>query len=447
MGTNRTLYTYKSLLSLAFPIMMGNLAQTIISLTDTAFLGRVSENALSASIMTGVLYYVFTTLAWGFSIGIQVMIARRLGEGKFDRIGVIFQHGFIILIPLALLLFSILHFWSTPLLRSVIHSDNIFALAEQYMNYRYIGILFVCFNFLFRGMYIGLSNTKPITYTTIIMALVNIFLDYCLIFGNLGLPEMGVAGAAIASVCAEISALIFFFVYTFFRLPIKSYALFAFHKIEGWLMKTIISLSLPTMMQKLLSIGVWFLFFVLVEHMGERPIAVTGVIRSVYMLLSIPAFALGACANSLTSRLIGEGRADEVKKMLLKSLKLSLYCIAPLILLCAVYPEGLLSIYTDDASLIKDCYGALYAVCLGTISLCIGEIYFESISGRGETLNAMLLEMVVLAFYVFHIWLLSTYLKVAIGWVWTSELLYWTLIGVLSIIYLRTRKNVRGKVF
>lgn len=444
---NKTNYGYKSLLALAFPIMLGNLAQTLITLTDTAFLGRVSENALSASLMTGIMYYVFVTLAWGFSIGIQVMIARRLGENKLQRIGVIFQHGCIILLPLAISLFSILHFWSTPLLRSVIQSDNIFLLADEYMSFRYIGILFVCFNFLFRGLYIGLSNTKPITYTTIIMALVNIFLDYSLIFGKFGFPEMGVAGAAIASVCAEISALIFFFFYTLFRLPIKTYTLFSLNKIEGWLLKTIMKLSLPTMIQKLLSIGVWFLFFIMVEHMGERPIAVTGVIRSVYMLVSIPAFALGAGANSLTSRLIGEGRGDEVKNMLRNSLKLSLLCLAPIVLLCLIYPSSLLSIYTEDASLINDSYGALYALCLGTISLSIGQIYFESISGRGETFNAMLLESVVLIAYVSYIWFLSTYLKLSIGWVWTSELLYWSLLGIFSVIYLHTRKSVEGKQF
>lgn len=445
--TNKTNYNFRSLMALAFPIMIGNLAQTIISLTDTAFLGHVSENALSASIMTGVLYYVFTTLAWGFSIGIQVMIARRLGENKLHRIGVIFEHGVIILLPLAIILFSILHFWSSPLLRYVIHSDNIYTLAEEYMNARYFGILFVCFNYLFRGLYIGLSNTKPITYTTFIMATVNIFLDYCLIFGNFGFPEMGVKGAAIASVCAEISALVFFITYTFFRLPIKTYAMFTIHKTEGWLLKTIMRISFPTMAQKFFSIGVWFFFFIMVEHMGERPIAVTGVIRSVYMLVSIPAFALGAGANSLTSRLIGEGRGDEVRLMLRNSLKLSMMFIAPIVLWCVTYPSSLLSIYTEDPGLIKDCYGALYALCLGTISLSLGEIYFQSISGRGETLNAMFLEMLVLVVYILYIWLTSTYLKLDIGWVWICEFVYWTLLGLLSVIYIRTRKSTNGKNF
>ena len=223
-NTLSTSYKYKALIALAYPIMLGNLAQTLITLTDTAFLGRVSQNALSASLMTGIFYYVFVTLAWGFSIGVQIMIARRLGENKLNRIGVVFHHGVMMAIPLALLLFGIMHFFAGPILGDVIVSDNIRPLAVKYISYRYIGILFVCFNFLFRALYIGLSNTKPITYSTIIMACVNIFLDYVLIFGRLGFPMLGVAGAAIASVCAEVSALIFFIIYTYFRVPLAKYS-------------------------------------------------------------------------------------------------------------------------------------------------------------------------------------------------------------------------------
>ena len=71
-------------------------------------------------------------------------------------------------------------------------SPNIYAAAVEYMDYRHYGIIFVCFNFLFRSLYIGLFDTKVISFTTAIMAMVNIFLDYVLIFGKWGFPEMGV---------------------------------------------------------------------------------------------------------------------------------------------------------------------------------------------------------------------------------------------------------------
>ena len=440
-------YSYKTLLSIAFPIILGNLAQTIITLTDTAFLGRLSENALSASLMTGIFYYIFTTLAWGFCIGVQVMIARRLGEEKYGRIGVIFQHGVMLLLPLSWVLLAVMHFFSDPILAIVIKSPNIYGYATEYFSYRHYGILFVCFNYLFRSLYVGLSNTKPITYTTLVMAVVNIFFDYSLIFGKFGMPEMGVAGAAIASVIAEFSALVFFIVYTVLAIDIKKYALFTIHKVEMWLAKLLVNLSLPTMMQKLFSIGVWFVFFILIEHMGERPIAVTGVIRSVYMLVSIPAFAFGVVSNTLTSRLIGEHRRDQLNSMLFKIIKLSMMCMAPVLILCVICPEALLSIYTDDMSLISDSLGALYMICFGVLFLSSGVVYFEAISGLGQTLHAMLLEAAILIIYLVHTWLLSSYFVVDIEWVWSSEALYWSLLGLFSYVYIRSRKNSGERVF
>ena len=245
----------KVIWSIAYPIIFGNLAQTLITLTDTAFLGRVSPIALGASMMAGIYYYVFSTLAWGFSIGVQIIVARRLGEGKLNRIGVIFEHGIVFVLLLSTGLFLIQHYFSDYLLEKVIQSPHIYAAAMEYMNYRHYGIIFVCFNFLFRALYIGLSNTKVISFSTLLMAGVNIFLDYVLVFGKWGFPHMGVGGAALASVCAELSALLFFIFYTLARLPLKTYALFAFHKLEGWLMKSILKLAFPTMIQKLLSFG------------------------------------------------------------------------------------------------------------------------------------------------------------------------------------------------
>ena len=108
----KTIITNKTIWTIAYPIILGSLAQTLITLTDTAFLGRVSEVALGASAMAGIYYYVFSTLAWGFSIGIQIIVARRLGEGKLNRIGVVFEHGLCFVFLLSMSLFLIQRYYS-----------------------------------------------------------------------------------------------------------------------------------------------------------------------------------------------------------------------------------------------------------------------------------------------------------------------------------------------
>lgn len=426
----------KTIWNIAYPIIFGNLAQTLIALTDTAFLGRVSAIALGAAMMASIYYYVFSTLAWGFSIGVQIIIARRLGENKLERIGVVFEHGLVFVLLLSTGLFLIQHFCTEYLLSRVIQSPNIYAAAMEYMNYRHYGIIFVCFNFLFRALYIGLSNTKVISFSTLLMAVVNIFLDYVLIFGKWGFPHMGVGGAAFASVCAEISTLIFFFLYTLAKLPLKKYALFAFHKLEGWLIKAVLKLAFPTMLQKLLSFGTWFIFFVMVERMGEEPIAISGIVRSVYMLIMIPVFAFGATANTLTSRQIGAGQQQEVRSTLVKILRLSLVSILPVLTFCVLFPTLLLSVYTNDALLASASVPSLYVICIAAIAMSFGMTYFEAVSGTGNTIHALWLEVIVLFAYSGSVWFFAKVIRSDVAWVWTSEITYGALIGVTSLLYL-----------
>lgn len=442
----KTTVSYKSIWTIAYPIILGSLAQTLITLTDTAFLGRVSEIALGASAMAGILYYVFSTLAWGFSIGIQIIIARRLGEGKLNRIGVVFEHGIFFVLPLGIILFLIQRYGISFLLNISVKSPNIYEAAMEYMSYRHYGIIFVCFNFLFRALYIGLSNTKIIGYSTAIMAGVNVALNYLLIFGKFGFPEMGIGGAALASVIAELSALLFFITLTITKLPLKQYALFRFHKLEGWLMKTILKTAFPTMLQKLLSFGTWYVFFIFVEHMGERPIAVTIIVRSVYMLILLPVFGFGATANTLTSRLIGEGRQAEIHSMIWKVVRFSMFCILPVLTLCYLFPEAILSIYSNNSELISASVDSLYVVGVAAIALCFGINWFESVSGTGNTSHALFVETIVLVFYVAQLWLVGGILLTGVEWVWSVEITYGLLIGLGSLIYMYRYRWQKSKL-
>ncbi len=426
--------TNREIWRIAYPIMLGNLAQTVITFTDTAFLGHLGTIELSASMMAGLFYYVFTTLAMGFAVGIQIFIARRFGEGNLKQIGVIFQHGALFVLLLGIMLFSILFFFSEGLMRNIIDSDGIYAAAMQYLKYRQFGIIFVVFNFLFRSFYVGISNTKVITYSTILMAVVNIFFDWCLIFGHCGLPEMGVGGAALASLLAEITAFVFFWIYTFVTIPHEEYGMFHWHKLQPQLMGNILKVAFPCMIQRLFSFGAWFAFFILIEKMGETAIGISSVVRSTYMILIIPGFAFAATANTLTSRIIGEGKSDEVMSMLWKVVKNGVLCSAVLVVVTGIIPDLILRIYTDDLSLAAAAVPSVYVVCVATLLGAIGMVFFEAVSGTGNTTAAMALDFGVLIAYMFYVFLMSKTRTIA--HVWTAEWFYNIVMGFIAFMYI-----------
>lgn len=435
----KTQITNKEIWSIALPIMLGNMAQTIINFTDTAFLGHLGVIALGASMLAGLFYFVFTTIAAGFAIGIQIIIARRFGEKNYGRIGVIFEHGSLFVLILGLILFSILYFFSDYLLLQLIDSPNIYDASLDYIKYRRFGIIFVCFNFLYRGLYIGISNTKVITYSTIIMAIVNIFLDYCLIFGNFGFPEMGIGGAALASFLAEVSAFIFFTLYSYITLRNNEYGMFSIHKLESELMVRILSVSTPTMVQKLFSFSVWFVFFVLIEKMGETATGISSITRSIYMILITPCFAFSTTTNTIVSRIIGEGHADQVYSTIFKILKNCLLCTIPIVILVAVFPVQITRIYTDDINFAHLVIPSIYVICSGTIFQGVGNAFFEAVSGTGNTSAALYLETIILVIYIAYVWMM-THLTTSVHWVWTAEIIYGALLGLFCIIYLKFAK-------
>lgn len=429
--------TNKEIWQISYPIIFGNLAQTIMVFVNTVFIGHVGNVELGAVMLGGIYYLVFTALAMGFAIGVQIIIARRFGEQNYKRIGVVFEHGLLFTTLLGITLWFILHFFSDILLDFIIDSPNVYEAAIQFTNYRHYGIVIVCINYLFRSLYIGLSNTKIITYTTILMAAVNIFLDYALIFGNLGFPEMGIRGAGLSSVCAELSAMLLFIFHTLKMIPFRKYALFEFGKIEPRLLKSVLKLAFPTMLQRLMSFGLWFVFFAMIEHTGEMPIAVSGIVRSVYMLVTIPVFAFSATSNTLTSRLIGADKQDEIPRTLIKIAKMSLATIIPLVVICACIPQYIARIYTDDIVLAQNSVHTIYVVLVATLVLAPAMIYFEFISGTGRTLSALLLEACVLVIYVLYLHFSSSVWNLSVEWIWVTEIIYGSLLLISSFTYMK----------
>ncbi len=436
----KTSVTYKEIWKIAYPIILGSIVQNVISVTDTAFLGRVGEIELGAAAIGGVFYLTMIMLGFGFAVGAQIIVARRFGENKSNEIGKTIEHTHYFLIFLALVLISTMYSSIPGILSRVLQSDDIVVATTEYLDYRIFGLFFAFINYGFRAFYIGIARTKVITLTTIFMAVANVFFDYALIFGNLGFPEYGIAGAAIASVIAEISACIFFILYTLKFVDIKFYNLFQFQKPDFKLLKRIITVAFPMMMQNFVSFVGWFFFFIFVEKMGEHSLAISNIIRSVYVVMLIPIWGFASATNTLVSFVIGRDRKDEVMPIVIKVLKLSMVGIVLLVLVNIIFPELILSVYTNDVSLIKGALPALYVVSIAAFFISYGFTFFSGVSGTGMTKVSFIIETLVIFVYIFVTYAFVYIFETSIQVVWTIEIIYGFIIGTISYFYLRTGK-------
>ena len=440
------MYTNKEIWRVTYPIFLGLLAQNVINVTDTTFLGRVGEVALGAAAMGGLLYICVYTIAFGFSVGSQILIARRNGEGNYRAVGPIMWQGTAFSFGMAVCLLILMYFSAAPLIRLLITSDSIYGATYEFFTWRIWGFLFAFVNVMFRGLYIGITRTKVLTMNAVVMALVNVVLDYALVFGELGLPEMGVRGAALASVIAEASSLIFFLLYTYYKVDLKKYGLNRFGQFDLSMVLRILRISCFTMVQYFLAMAIWFVFFMALERLGQRQLAVANIVRSVYVVLLIPVQALSTTANTLVSNLIGAGGSSGVVTLLHKISRMSFLIMVVCVGLCVVFPGSILSVYTNEEALLVESVSALYVVCGAMLIASLANVYFNGISGTGNTQAALVLEIFVQVFYALYIIVVGMVIQAPVDVCFTTEVIYYVLMLGSSLIYLKKAKWQNKKI-
>ncbi len=434
-------YSNKQIWKVSYPIILSLLAQNVINLTDTAFLGRVSEIALGAAALGGLYYICLFTVGFGFSVGSQIVVARRNGQKQHQEIGAIVLQGIIFLQLLALLFYALSVWLGKDIMTFIISSDQVLDATMEFLHWRVFGFFFAFINVMFRAFYIGIARTKVMTLNAVVMAIVNIILDYALIFGNFGFPELGIKGAAIASVIAELSSVLFFIIYTITTVDLKKYGFQNYqHVVDIKQLKAILKISSFTMLQYFLSMGSWFIFFMAVERLGQRELAIANIVRSIYILMLIPVNSLSTTANSLVSNLIGEGGVHHVEKLIRKIAKVSLFIMIGLILLVVIWPEPIIRIYTNSDALIEGAIPSLYIISIAMLIASVSNIVFNSISGTGNTQAALWLEIITLIFYSLYIIIVGLVLKASLEICFTVELVYYSLLLIVSLIYFKKAK-------
>lgn len=438
--------TYRDVLKIALPVMVGSIAMTILNITDTAFLGRVGETELGASAVGGVLYFAFAMIGVSIGTGAQIMIARRSGEKKEGTIGEIFDHSLLILLVLGLVLFAILKWGSPYILKLILDSPELVKSTGEFLEYRSYGLIFLMIATVFRSFYVGIAQTKIFGIYSFVMAAVNFILCYILIFGHFGFQSMGIMGAGIASTVAEFIALVYIFLYTLFKSSIKEYKLFQFSKINKSMMKTIMDLSLPLVVQNLLSMGSWFIFFVFIEKIGKHQLAISNIVRGAYMINMTPIWGFSVAANSMISNIIGQSKQEEVFVLLKKIIRITILITFVMIILNLLFPLEILGLFTSDAKIIRDSVSSLRIVNLAMIFFSFAIVSISAVSGTGATRVALNIEVAAIVIYLVYNYVITFVLHSTIEMLWMSEVIYWLFTGVASYMYIKSKRWMRIKV-
>ncbi len=437
-------YSYSQIWRIAYPILISMLMEQLVGMTDAAFLGRVGEIELGASALGGIFYIAVFMLGLGFSIGAQILIGRRNGEGNYLSIGNIFYHSVAFLLITATVLFILARLFAPMILNAIIASPAVATAANDYLHWRVPGFFFAFVTVMFRAFYVGTTNTRTLTLNSMTMVLCNVIFNYVLIFGKLGLPAFGIAGAAMGSTLAEGVSLLFFIIYTRLRIDYRKYGLHQLPHFRLNLLGNILGMSLWTMLQNFLSLATWFLFFLSVEHLGERDLAVTNIIRNISSFSFMTVIALASTASTLVSNLMGQREVEAVPGMLRRTVFMGYVILTPLLLFELLFPETVLGIFTNETALIDAGRAPLYVLVSSYLITIPGQIYFHAVSGTGNTRTALAFELAALAIYTIFVVVVIFHLKAPLYVCWLSEHIYAVFAFLFTWQYMR-RGNWRNK--
>ena len=419
---------------------MSLLMEHMIGLTDTAYLGRVGEVELGASALAGVYYLVIYMLGFGFSIGAQVLIARRNGAQEYKRIGPVFLQGTFFLLLLAALLFTFSHLYSPFFLRKLIDSDGVYQATMEYVDWRVYGFFFSFVAVMFRAFYVGITKTRILTINSVVMVLTNVMLNYVLIFGKFGLPALGIAGAAMATAMGQIIGGTIPLVY-FLRKNSSSLRLRR-PKWDGGALRRACTNGVSELMSSISMSIVGMLYNAqLMRYAGENGVAAYGTIMYVDFIFLAIFIGYATGVAPVISYHYGAGNKKELNNLLKRSVVLIAAASLSMLLLSEVMAAPLAAIFVGyDAGLLDMTVHAysIYAVSFLFCGFSIFSSAFFTALGDGLT-SALIAFLRTLVFESASVIILP--LLLGLNGIWGAIIVAECMSVTVSVIFLVAKRK------
>ena len=423
-------FTSKQIWLINYPVMMSVLVEQLINITDAIFLGHVGETELGASAIAGMYYLSLYILGFGFSLGLQVMIARRNGEQRPAETGKVFFQGLFFLTTLAATLFGLSKIFTPFILQRLLTSPEIYEAVIQYLDWRTFGLLFAFPMLAFRAFFVGITRTRILTVSAVTLASMNVLLNYLLIFGTGKISAQGISGAAMASTISELGGLLVLVSYTRFKIDKQHYGLGQLFRLSVW-----------SMMHSFISVAPWFLFFILIEHLGTTQLAIANIIRSISTIFFVIVSSFSTTTGSLVSNLAGARERKQIMPLCRKIIRLGYILGIPLITIALLFPHTVMGIYTPDKQLVQLAFWPFVVMLSNYLLSLPAHIFCNAVSGTGATRAAFIYQCITIVIYLIYLFCIKQFGEVPLVVYWTSEHLYVLLLFLFSWFHLKRTKE------
>ncbi|MFM6946646.1 MAG: MATE family efflux transporter [Flavobacteriales bacterium] len=428
---------YRTILGVALPMMVTGFIQSIVLLTDASLIARYSTAAFDAVGNAGLLYVTLYMCLAGMADGAQIIIARRIGQDRPDLIGQVFGTTVWVLMGLAMLLFMVLYWVMPDLVYTYSAQKEIAHLQGIYIEQRSFSLFFAMITLAIQSFFLAEGKSWVVLVTSLLTASSNALLAYLLIFGKWGLPELGIQGAAMASMIADGIGMLSMLGFLWFSKERKNYQLLSYFKLHLGSLKELLKVGSPLLLQGFSALATWTLFFTWLEQKGTFDLTVSQNIRSIYFLAFVPIWGFAGTTKTYISQYLGAKKYDQIP---LIQRRIQLLTISFMLLTfhgAVLYPEAMIRMVNPAEAYVSKSADILRLIAVSILVFGFISVYFQTIHGSGNTIHSMLIEFFTVGVYAIFCYLFIKVWNLDIFWIWTVEYIYFGLLGLISILYLK----------
>jgi putative MATE family efflux protein len=379
------------ILTLALPIIGGMVSQNILNLVDTAMVGILGAAALAAVGMASFANFMASAFVTGLSAGVQAIAARRLGEDRAGEAARPLNGGLLLAVVLAVPLSLILIFLADGIFALLVDDPEVVGLGIPYFRARLAAMVALGVNFAFRGYWNGVNMSKVYMRTLLVMHGSNIVLNWALIFGHLGLPALGVAGAGIGSAVATFIGSGLYLIQGW-RLARRNGFLRSLP--DRTTMISMLRLSIPTGIQQFFFAAGLTAFFWILGKVGTAELAASNVLVQLLLVAILPGLGSGMAAASLVSQALGRNDPEDAAAWGWDVAKLATSVVGVMSLVGLFFPDLLLRPFLHDEATLALARLPLRALA-ATMSIdTLGMVLMNALLGAGDNLRVMIVTLV-----------------------------------------------------
>jgi putative MATE family efflux protein len=429
----------KALFSLAIPLMVSSGLATTQSIIDTFWVGKLGKEALAAVALGGTIMMFLFALGIGIAAGTLALVARFVGANQHKTANNVAFQALIMALVMSAIVGTVGFFCSGPLLKSLGASAEVVHLGVGYLRILFAGTVTLFVLFLGSATLQGAGDTITPMKMSLLANVLNMIFDPFFIFG-IGLPRMGVSGAAVATVLSQaISGALILYILArpgaAIHLNIKQL------KLDVQTMKDILKIGVPNSFQMFVRSVMVLILISLVASFGNSAIAAYGIGVRLRMIFLMPAFALGSASATMVGQNLGAGEFLRARKSALFATLVDMGIMVIASILFFIFSQDIIEIFNSDPQVVRLGSEFIRVTSPFFIFIAFSAVLNKALSGAGDTLVPMFLTLLSLWFFqIPAAFLLSRHTSLGVSGIWWSIGLSSLLNGLLILAWFRTGK-------